>query len=193
METHFYTPMRLDEVESPLQAEIEKALGVDIETCMECGKCSGGCSNAHIFDFTPRKVVQLIRLGAEETLLTMDALWVCLSCQLCVDRCPSGIDIPLIMDYLREKARREGCQPSRPAVALFYELMCSCVEKRGRVSELPLMLRFNVQTGQYLKDLTLGVRMFLKGKLPLMTGKVKKMDEVRALFASSHRRSGKRG
>lgn len=185
--------MRLDEVESPLQAEIEKALGVDIETCMECGKCSGGCSNAHIFDFTPRKVVQLIRLGAEETLLTMDALWVCLSCQLCVDRCPSGIDIPRIMDYLREKALREGYQPSRPSVALFYELMCSCVEKRGRVSELPLMLRFNVQTGQYLKDLTLGVRMFLKGKLPLMTGKVKKMDEVRALFASSHRRSGKRG
>ena len=185
--------MRLDEVESPLQAEIEKALGVNIETCMECGKCSGGCSNAHIFDFTPRKVVQLIRLGAEETLLTMDALWVCLSCQLCVDRCSSGIDIPRIMDYLREKALREGYQPSRPSVALFYELMCSCVEKRGRVSELPLMLRFNVQTGQYLKDLTLGVRMFLKGKLPLMTGKVKKMDEVRALFASSHRRSGKRG
>lgn len=193
METDFYTPMRLDEVESPLQDEVKKALGIDIETCMECGKCSGGCSNAHIFDFTPRKVIQLIRLGAEEILLTMDALWVCLSCQLCVDRCPSGIDIPRIMDYLREKARREGYRPSRPAVALFYELMCSCVERRGRVSEAPLMLRFNILTRQYLKDLTLGIRMFLKGKLPLTAGKVKKMDEVRVLFASWQRRSVKRG
>ncbi len=71
--------------------------------------------------------------------------------------------------------------------------MCSCVERRGRVSEAPLMLRFNVLTGQYLKDLTLGIRMFLKGKLPLTAGKVKKMDEVRTLFVSWHRRSVKRG
>ena len=105
-----YRPMRLDEVDDSLQKEIRENCGVDVEKCMECGKCSGGCSNGHIFDFTPRKVIQLIKLNAEETLISMDALWICLSCHLCADRCPSGIDTPRISRLHAGKSTPErGC------------------------------------------------------------------------------------
>jgi heterodisulfide reductase subunit C2 len=178
----YYTPFRLERINSPLKKELKDILGIDVDTCLECGKCSGGCSNGHVFDYTPRKIVQLVKLGAEETLMKMDALWICLSCQLCLDRCPSGIDIPRILDHLREKARRKGIPAGRPAVGLFHELMLDQIRNSGRISEVGLMLRFKAATGQYGKDARLGIRMALRGKLNPVPPSVKNVDEVRRLY-----------
>jgi heterodisulfide reductase subunit C len=102
MAVDFYIPMRLNEISNSYQEQIKEACDTDVELCMECGKCTGGCSNAHIFDLTPRKIVQLVKLGAEETLTNMDSLWTCVACHLCVDRCPSGINIPRSKPITRE-------------------------------------------------------------------------------------------
>jgi heterodisulfide reductase subunit C len=190
MDTEIYTPLRLDEIDSALQRELKEKIDIDIETCLECGKCSGGCSNGHIFDYTPRKIVQLVKLGDEETLAGMDALWICLSCQLCLDRCPSGIDIPRILDYLREKAVTRGVKASRPDVHLFMELMLEEARDKGRVSEVPLMIRFKRKTGQYLKDAGLGFKMFLKGKLSPFPSRMQKPEGLKKLL--SERKSEKK-
>jgi len=184
MVPNLYRPIHLDKTAGALQVELKQVLGIDIEVCLECGKCSGGCSNGHIFDYTPRKIVQLVKLGFEDTLMKMDALWICLSCQLCLDRCPAGIDIPRILDYLREKARRKGITVTRPNVLLFQELMLDSIRKRGKVAEFPLMLKFNFKSGQYLKDAGLGMKMFAKGKLSLLSPGVQNKEDVRRLFTS---------
>ncbi|MEQ8201669.1 MAG: 4Fe-4S dicluster domain-containing protein [Syntrophomonadaceae bacterium] len=181
----YYRPLRLNEVNTCLQEEIEEACGVDIEMCMECGKCSGGCSNAHIFDFTPRKIIQLVKLGDEERLLNMDSLWTCVGCQLCVDRCPSHIDIPNIMDHLREKARRRNIKARRDSIEIFYDLMLDSIRKTGRVAEAPLTIKHNLRTRQYLKDADLGRRMLFKGKLKPFSPKVKDVKQVRNLFTTT--------
>ncbi len=178
----FYRPLRLDQISSSLQDEIKQACGVDIEMCMECGKCSGGCSNAHIFDFTPRQIIQLVKLGDEERLLHMDALWTCVGCQLCVDRCPSHIDIPGIMDHMREKAKRKGIRAQRESIEIFHDLMLDSIRKTGRVAEAPLTIKHNLRTRQYLKDADLGRQMFFKGKLKPFSPKVKDVKQVRKLF-----------
>ncbi|PKM76631.1 MAG: heterodisulfide reductase [Firmicutes bacterium HGW-Firmicutes-15] len=182
---NIYRPMRLNNTSSSLQEEVKETCNIDVELCMECGKCTGGCSNAHIFDYTPRKIVQLVKMGAEDTLLNMDALWTCVSCQLCVDRCPSGINIPRIMDYMREKAYNKGIKARRSNVELFHELMLDSIRKTGRVAETPLLLKFNLRSGQYMKDAALGGRMFLKGKLNPLSPRVKKIDQVRRMFKKS--------
>lgn len=126
-----------------------------------------------------------MKLGDRETLMTMDALWICLSCQLCLDRCPSGIDIPAILDYIREKACLSGAKVSRPAVKLFHELMLSSIKERGRLSELNVALKYNWKTGQYMKDARLGFKMLFKGKLSFFSNRVKKREEVRRLFTKN--------
>lgn len=178
-----YQPLRLNQVSSALQEEIKLACGVDIGMCLECGKCTGGCSNAHIFDLTPRKIVQLVKLGDQERLLRMDSLWTCVSCQLCVDRCPSHIDIPRILDYMREKARKKNIRARRDSIEIFHELMLDSIRKTGRVAEASLALKHNLRTRQYLKDAALGRRMFFKGKLNPLSPKVKDMKPVKSLFA----------
>lgn len=178
----FYHLVKLDETDNTLAEEIKQNCGIDIEMCMECGKCSGGCSNGHIFDFTPRKIIQLIKLGKEEKLLNMDALWTCVSCHLCFDRCPSKINIAGIIDYLREKSHRKNIKPKRDKVLLFHEIVLDSVNHSGRLHELGSVIKFNVGTGMLFKDTMLGMKMFQKGKLSLLHFKIRDVKQVRRIF-----------
>jgi heterodisulfide reductase subunit C len=176
-------PLRIASADNKLREQIEQACGVDIDLCYECGKCSGGCSTGHHFDFTPRKIIQMIRLGdavsIERRLLHMDALSICVSCRLCRERCPSGIDIPRIIDYLRETALARGAAPKRPDVDLFNRLFLAQIERRGRVSELSLIARFRMETAGLWSDFATGVRLLLRGKLRPFTPGVRARGEVR--------------
>ncbi|MEN6466266.1 MAG: 4Fe-4S dicluster domain-containing protein [Syntrophaceae bacterium] len=176
-------PLKITASENRLRQEIELACGVDLDLCYECGKCSGGCPTGHHFDFTPRKIIQMIRLGdvefIEAKLLQMDALSICVSCRLCLERCPSGIDTPKIIDYLREAAVKREIAPKRPAVDLFNRLFLGEIARRGRVSELFLLIRYKVKTGNLWSDFGTGIRLFFKGKLNPFTPGVKAGDQVR--------------
>lgn len=179
--------LRIGRSENKLRAEIERACGVDLDLCYECGKCSGGCSTGHHFDFTPRKIIQMIRLGNLEPietrllpkLLRMDALSICVSCRLCLERCPSAIDTPKIIDCLREMAVKRQIAPKRPAVDLFNTLFLDEITRRGRVSELSLIARFKMKTSDLWSDLGAGLRLLLKGKLNPFAPGVKARDQVR--------------
>jgi len=175
-------PIRIGESSSSLQERVEEACSVDLSQCYECGKCSGGCSTTHLMDYTPRKIIQLIKLGYCDILYNSDALWLCVGCHLCVDRCPAQIDIPRIVDYLREQAYQQGIKPTREQVVTFNELMLGSVFKRGRVSEATLMLQFNLRTRRYFKDAQLGTKMFVKGKVNPFVPGVKGTRELRRLF-----------
>ena len=123
-------PVRLDR-DHLLKDEILASLGIDIDRCLECGKCSGGCSTGHHFDYTPRKIVQLVKLGLEDVLQRMDALSLCVNCQLCRDRCPAQIDVATIVEYFRRKAYENGVPLSRPDAHAFDMLFLEGVFTRA--------------------------------------------------------------
>jgi heterodisulfide reductase subunit C len=48
----------------------------------------------------------MVQLGIEE-VLEAETIWICASCQTCLSRCPRGVDLPRVMEALRQIALRE--------------------------------------------------------------------------------------
>ena len=65
--------------------------GTDVRKCMKCGKCSGRCPAFKEMDIKPHQFVSLLVKGKVEELLKSKAIWSCLSCMACVERCPRGV------------------------------------------------------------------------------------------------------
>jgi heterodisulfide reductase subunit C len=81
--------------------QIELISGESLLACNQCGKCSAGCPVAFSTDLLPSQVIRLAQLGIED-VLDSQTIWTCASCLTCVARCPKGIDLPRIMEALRQ-------------------------------------------------------------------------------------------
>ncbi len=88
--------------------KVEEISGQEILACNQCGKCSAGCPAAMAMDLLPSQVIRLVQLGLEEAL-NSETIWLCASCLTCLSRCPKGVDLPRIMEALRQLVlRKEG-------------------------------------------------------------------------------------
>ncbi len=75
--------------------------------CYGCGSCSGVCPVEKVVDeFDPRKIVHMVGLGMEETLLSDDTIWACSQCQSCIPVCPQNVRCADIIKALRDEAVR---------------------------------------------------------------------------------------
>jgi len=96
-----------DRVHSEFVRQVEETSGQDLLACNQCGKCSAGCPVAAAIDLLPSQVIRMAQLGMEE-VLRCRTIWVCASCLTCVARCPKGVDLPRLMEALREVSLRAG-------------------------------------------------------------------------------------
>ena len=102
------TRISVDLVRGDFVVEIETISGENLLACNQCGKCSAGCPVAFSMDLLPSQVLRLAQLGIEE-VLESQTIWTCASCLTCVARCPKGIDLPRVMEALRQiSMQREG-------------------------------------------------------------------------------------
>jgi len=148
-----------------LADRIREATGENVFLCYQCIKCTSGCPLAEYFDLAPNQVLRAAQLGMEERLFDSRTPGLCASCQTCTTRCPQGIDVARVMDFLTAEARRRGIEPKVPDVALFHKVFLRDVNLLGRAYELGLMAEMNLRTGQPFKDLDLGLEMMRHGKL----------------------------
>lgn len=76
--------------------------------CYQCGTCSGSCPTASAMDYTPRRLLHMLRLGLDARVLASRSIWLCTSCYSCTDRCPREIQIGQTMLGLRALAVSRG-------------------------------------------------------------------------------------
>jgi heterodisulfide reductase subunit C len=101
------TQISIDKVRGPFVRQVEETSGQDLLACNQCGKCSAGCPVVATMDLLPSQVIRMAQLGMEE-VLESDTIWICASCLTCVTRCPKGVDLPRLMEALRQIALRKG-------------------------------------------------------------------------------------
>ncbi len=101
------TQISIDKVQGPFVQQVEEISGQDLLACNQCGKCSAGCPVVAMMDILPSQVIRMAQLGMEE-VLESNTIWICASCLTCVTRCPKGVDLPRLMEALRQIALRKG-------------------------------------------------------------------------------------
>ena len=75
--------------------------GTDVAKCMKCGKCSGRCPAYKDMDVKPHQFVSWLAEGKIDKLMESDAIWNCLSCMACVERCPRGVAPASVIEAVR--------------------------------------------------------------------------------------------
>ena len=80
--------------------------GTDAKKCMKCGKCSGRCPAYHDMDVKPHQFVSYLVSGKLEKLLESKAVFTCMSCMACVERCPRGVAPQGVIEAVRDTVIR---------------------------------------------------------------------------------------
>lgn len=170
------------EPRSDFLAEVEKATGESLSACFQCRKCASGCPLAGELDLFPNQVLRLVQLGRRDEVLGSKAIWLCLSCETCTERCPNGVDLAKVQDYLRFAAIVDGIAPAEPNVARFHEAFLETVRKYGRSHEIDMIRRYKMKSGKWLDNMAVGFDMFRKGKIRIAGERIQGVGEVREIM-----------
>ncbi len=171
--------------------EVYSESGTDVRACYQCLKCSGGCPVAEEMDYPPSQIMRFVQLGMEDRALKSNTCWICASCQTCGVRCPNDIDIPHVMDILKQQAIRKGIPIPEKALAVFHQSFLNSIKLFGRVFEMHMIGEHKTRTGDFFSDLGLGGQMFIRNKLKFAPQMIKGTKEVREMFKTAKERSPK--
>ncbi len=101
-------PIELDELTYALKELItENVPEANLDLCLTCGTCSGGCPATELMDMDPRKFLRMVLLGMDKAVLQSNWTWVCTMCARCMFVCPMKINIPKMVFNIRARWPRE--------------------------------------------------------------------------------------
>jgi quinone-modifying oxidoreductase subunit QmoC len=158
-----------------------------ISSCIQCGTCSGTCPLSIYMDYTPRKVIQLIREGFREEALSCKTIWLCASCYSCQAFCPQQIHITDVMYSLKREAIQEKKYPSRFPIPVLAQEFFHYVMTWGRNAEIPVVLKMALKSNPFILFTMMrsGWELFRTGRLSLKLERIKRTGELqRALSAA---------
>ena len=152
-----------------------------LDRCYQCFTCTLGCPVAKYMDYPPDQIVRMVQLGLKDQVLASEAIWICCACETCVTRCPNDIDIPALIDILKETAIREHVAGKNTLIPKFHKDFLYPIKLFGKQYELGLIVYQVLKTLDF-GDLGLGVKMILRNKLSFLPGRVKGLKQIRRIY-----------
>lgn len=155
------------------QEQVAERGGSSFASCFHCLSCAAGCPAVDIMDLRPNQIIRMIQRGMKKEVLESRSIWICIGCFACLEQCPNRVDIPSLMDTLRQMALEQQAKVKEPDILAFHKEFLRQVKNRGRVFEMGLMARYKLATGNLFQDMGPGLRMLLKGKFQILPPKAK--------------------
>jgi hypothetical protein len=95
------------------------------------------------------------------------------------------IDIPNLMDYMREKAIREKkVNRKSKNILSFHRAFLDSIKYTGRLYEIGLIGGYKLRSFNLIQDMDIAPKMFAKGKLPLIPELVKDKKQMKRIMKS---------
>jgi heterodisulfide reductase subunit C len=154
-----------------------------LERCYQCHTCTLSCPVAFAMDYLPNQIIRMVQMGLKEQVLSSSTIWLCAACETCVARCPNDVDVRRVMDTLREMELGEKVEGKEKLIPIFHRTFLDSIKQWGRTHELSMLIMLKLKTRKMaLDELTLGLKMFLKGKLKPFPKKTKGAKEIKGIF-----------
>ena len=171
---------------------VQERCGENLRLCYQCLKCTVGCPTAPHMDFNPNTILRMIQFGLKREVLESNAIWFCVSCETCGTRCPNEIDIGVLMDALREMSLEEGYKAREKGIVALHNAFMESIRRGGRVHEATMLMEYKLRSRDYWTDLVPGAKLFMKGKIPLIPGRIKGMDSIREIYRKAQKKVEKK-
>jgi len=155
--------------------------GNPINQCIQCGMCSGSCPSVEFMDHSPRELIAMIGANLKEEVMSSNTYWSCASCYQCNVRCPAGIDIADVMYGLKRYSMWKDQYKEGLIGPQFSESFVKMIMRSGRSFEpvLAPTYVFKIGTREMLDEAQMGSSLFLKGRLPLLPKKIKRLENFK--------------
>jgi heterodisulfide reductase subunit C len=160
--------------------------GEGIFECLQCGTCSGVCSVAPYMDYTPRRLINMVRAGFKDEVLHSRTVWLCTGCYACAVNCPAGIHITDVMYALKRLAIRNGAHPRRYPIPVLVSEFINNVRQTGRSNEAKLVVRVALRTNplRLLKAAPLGLKMLRSGRMHVRGTRIEDPQRLNRMLES---------
>lgn len=170
-------PIKVSDSDAAFPHQVAKIAGTDLNACLTCLSCSGGCPMYQYMDYGPHGIMRLVVLGLKREALTSNTIWRCLGCHTCAAVCPMAINISSVMDYLRQECLAQKLPVGDKPIWEFLRSMMNTVHRHGRVSKLELIAEHKIRTmglgpKAWFQDVILGQKMMLMHKLHFLPSRL---------------------
>ena len=158
----------------------------DLQSCIQCGTCSGVCPLSIYMDYSPRQVMALTRSDFKNEVLRSHTIWLCASCYACTVECPRQIRITDIMYELKQRAIHEGIYVKNFPIPVLAKEFYTMSRKYGRITE-NILAAFMFLKTDWLAAIgmwKLGLGLFRRGRFSLWFHAIKRKDELNRMLAT---------
>lgn len=119
----------------------------DVFSCQDCGKCTSACSLALAGKpFSPRAVAGDIIAGRADNPDVRAAVYACLTCGVCYERCPSAVNFPEFIKDMRAYYHRRTLTQEPAHGGFFQSIMRAMTSeelKPRRWNDLPKTIKID--------------------------------------------------
>lgn len=166
-----------------------------LESCIQCGTCSGVCPLSIYMDHTPRQIIHLTRAGFRDEVLRSNTIWLCASCYECTVACPKEIKITDILYSLKQEAIEARAYPRGFPIPVLAREFYRMVRTHGRITESFLVLKLFLRTNwlAMMKMSRLGMQMLASGRFGFVYENIRNKRQLAAILDHVEGGNGKNG
>lgn len=190
----------MNEIKRTIKYEADRVVGFgrevmevpgceQLESCIQCGTCSGVCPLSIYMDYSPRQVMALTRSDFKNEVLQSHTIWLCASCYACTAECPREIRITDIIYELKQRAIKEGIYPKHFTIPVLAQEFTKMAYQNGRVTENFLAAKLFLKTNPKAAFgmWRLGLALMRTGRFAYRVEKIENRGELTRMMESAKR------
>jgi heterodisulfide reductase subunit C len=82
----------------------------------------------------------------------------------------------------------EGYRAKERGIVALHNAFMESIRRGGRVHEATMLVKYKWRSRDFLTDLVPGMKLFMKGKIPLFPGRIRGIKSIREIYKKTQKK-----